>query len=104
MIAERLVFDCNVLISAALVGTGTAAKALDTGYRRHTLLLSKPTFDELATRLARHKFHRYLDETSRTAILETLSAAAEWVEIAGVPMGCRDLDGPRHDGRQTGLQ
>lgn len=96
MIAERLVFDCNVLISAALVGTGTAAKALDVAYAGHILLLSHPTFDELVTRLARPKFRRYLDEPSRVLFLEALSAVAEWVEIEGLPQGCRDPDDDKY--------
>ena len=87
MTAERLVFDCNVLISAALVETGTAAKALDAAYADHILLLSRPTFHELVTRLARPKFRRYVDEESQIAFLEALWAAAEWVDIEGVPLG-----------------
>jgi putative PIN family toxin of toxin-antitoxin system len=90
MIAERLVFDCNVLISAALVETGTAAKALDTAYADHLLLFSEPTFDELVTRLARPKFRRYLRDASRVAILDTLATVAEWIDIACQPQGCRD--------------
>ena len=90
MTAERLVFDCNVLISATLVETGTAAKALDAAYAGHVLLLSDPTFDELVTRLARPKFSPYLDDASRIVFLEALSAVAVWIEIEGVPLGCRD--------------
>lgn len=96
MTTERLVFDCNVLISAALVETGTAARALDTAYAEHALLLSEPTFDELVTRLARRKFRRYLSEASRIIILEALSAAAEWVEIEGLALGCRDADDDKY--------
>jgi putative PIN family toxin of toxin-antitoxin system len=96
MTAERLVFDCNVLISAALVEAGTAAKALDTAYARHKLLLSEPTFDELVTRLARPKFRRYLGDASRIIFLEALSAAAQWVEIEGSTQGCRDPDDDKY--------
>jgi putative PIN family toxin of toxin-antitoxin system len=96
MTAERLVFDCNVLISAALVERGTAAKALDAAYAGHILLLSKPTFDEIVTRLARPKFRRYLDEASRVIFLEALSAVAEWVDIEGLPQGCRDPDDDKY--------
>jgi putative PIN family toxin of toxin-antitoxin system len=96
MTAERLVFDCNVLISAALVETGTAARALDAAYAEHKLLLSEPTFDELVTRLARPKFRPYLGDASRTAFLEALSAAAQWIEIEGEPQGCRDPDDDKY--------
>jgi putative PIN family toxin of toxin-antitoxin system len=96
MKAERLVFDCNVLISAALVETGTAAKALDAAYAEHKLLLSEPTFDELVTRLARPKFRRYLGDASRIIFLEALSSAARWVEIEGRAQGCRDSDDDKY--------
>lgn len=96
MTAERLVFDCNVLISAALVETGTAARTLDAAYAEHKLLLSEPTFDELVTRLARPKFLRYLGDASRIIFLESLSAAAEWIEIASEPQGCRDADDDKY--------
>lgn len=96
MTAERLVFDCNVLISAALVETGTAAKALDAAFAAHVLLLSEATFDEIVTRLARPKFHRYLDDASRIVFLEALSAVAEWVEIEGQPPGCGDPDDDKY--------
>ncbi|HSG33369.1 MAG TPA: putative toxin-antitoxin system toxin component, PIN family [Sphingomonadaceae bacterium] len=96
MTVERLVLDCNVLISAALVETGTAARALDAAYADHVLLLSQPTFDEFATRLGRPKFHRYLGEDARKVLLKTLTAVAEWVEIEGLPMGCRDLDDDKY--------
>jgi putative PIN family toxin of toxin-antitoxin system len=96
MTAERLVFDCNVLISAALTETGTAARALDAAYADHVLLLSEQTFDEFVTRLARPKFRRYLDDEARMDLLESLSAVAEWVEIEGVPMGCRDSNDDKY--------
>lgn len=96
MIAERLVFDCNVLISAALVGAGTAGKALDAAYAGHILLLSQPTFDELVARIARPKFRRYLDDASRIVFLEALSSVAQWVEMEGVALGCRDPDDDKY--------
>ncbi|HYD23691.1 MAG TPA: putative toxin-antitoxin system toxin component, PIN family [Croceibacterium sp.] len=96
MTAERLVFDCNVLISAALVEAGTAAKALDAAYAGHILLFSAPTFDELVSRLSRPKFDRYLDDASRLGILEALSAVAEWIEIEDLPLGCRDPDDDKY--------
>ena len=96
MTVERLVFDCNVLISAALVETGTAAKALDAAYAKHKLLLSEPTFDELVTRLARPKFRRYLGDASRIIFLEALSGAAQWIEIDGRAQGCRDADDDKY--------
>jgi putative PIN family toxin of toxin-antitoxin system len=101
MTAERLVFDCNVLISAALVETGTAAKALDAAYAGHVLLFSEPTFDELVTRLARPKFRRYLDDASRNAFVEALSEVAEWIDVAELRQGCRDPDDDKYLGTAT---
>jgi len=96
MTAERLVFDCNVLISAALVASGTPARALDTAVDRHMLLLSEPTYDELVTRLSRDKFRRYLDIESCVKFLEAMADTADWIEIEGSPLGCRDPDDDKY--------
>lgn len=91
MIVDRLVVDTNVLISAALSSGGAPALLLDHLTRaRAVLVFSDPTMTELATRLMRAKFDRYVDRDSRLRFLADIDAVAEFVGITGAPMGCRD--------------
>jgi uncharacterized protein len=56
------------------------------------VLLSNETFAELASRLVRPKFDRYVDRRLRQRFLADLASVAEWVTIAGVVHVCRDPD------------
>ena len=91
MKVDRLVVDTNVLISAALSSAGAPAMLLDQlQITRTALVFSEPTMAELATRLLRTKFDRYVDRDTRTRFLAEIDAVAEFVGITGAPMGCRD--------------
>ena len=93
MKAERCVVDTNVLISALLQPSGRTGEAL--GAIRTAggvLIFSDQTFAELASRLARSKFDRYVDQVVRQQFLSELAAVAEWVAMAGVLRACRDPD------------
>ena len=91
MKVDRLVVDTNVLISAALSSAGAPAKLLDQlQIARTALVFSEPTMAELATRLLRTKFDRYVDRDTRIRFLAEIDAVAEFVGISGAPMGCRD--------------
>jgi uncharacterized protein len=93
MKAERCVIDTNVLISALLQPSGRTGKVLDavraTG---GVLIFSNETFAELASRLARPKFDRYIGRAIRQQFLSDLAAVAEWVPIVGAVHACRDPD------------
>ena len=72
MKADRVVVDTNVLISALLAPAGKPGETLrHLAATQATLLLSRVTFLELASRLARPKFDRY-----RTA--EQMDRYLEW--------------------------
>ena len=96
MKVERVVVDTNVLISALLTPAGTAGAAL----RRlandgSTLLLSRVTFLELATRLAKPKFDHYRTREQMDRYLEWLAELAEWVKPSICISDCRDSDDNR---------
>lgn len=96
MKVERVVVDTNVLISALLTPEGTAAEAV----RRlaadgSTLLLSRVTFLELASRLARPKFDNYRSREQMDRYLEWLAELAEWVKPSLRISDCRDPDDNR---------
>ncbi|MCD7098538.1 putative toxin-antitoxin system toxin component, PIN family [Stenotrophomonas sp. MMGLT7] len=78
---ERVVIDTNVLISAALSARSAPARIVDCLLQHATLVFSRPTFDELETRLWRPKFDRYLDIERRQRLLHDLAAIAEWVTL-----------------------
>jgi putative PIN family toxin of toxin-antitoxin system len=90
MAHRRFVLDSNVLISAALSAGGTARVAVDRVCEDDVLLFSDPTWAELASRLGRSKFDRWVSPGARLAFLEALLDFAEWTEISEAAMGCRD--------------
>jgi len=91
LIASRpFVFDSNVLISAALSAGGTARAAVNRATELGVPLFSDPTWTELVSRLGRAKFDRWASPAARLAFIESLSAFADWTEIAEAEMGCRD--------------
>ena len=93
MTVDRLILDSNVLISAVLSSKGAPARLLDALQRPSAILLfSEATMQELTSRLMRNKFDRWVDREVRARFLAELDAVAEFVGIAGAPMGCRDRD------------
>ncbi len=93
MKAERCVLDTNVLISALLQPSGRTAQVLDAiRAAGGVILLSNETFAELASRLRRPKFDRYVDQTLRQRFLSDLTSVAEWVTVTGRIRVCRDPD------------
>lgn len=96
MKADRVVVDTNVLISALLSPQGKPAQTMrrlaDMGA---TLLLSRVTFLELASRLARPKFDPYRTTEQMDQYLEWLAELAEWVRPLVSIEDCRDPDDNR---------
>lgn len=93
MKAERVVVDTNVLISALLQPSGRTAEVLEVIRSSNGLLLfSDETFAELASRLARPKFDRYLVPVLRKQFVADIAAVGEWVAIPGTVRACRDPD------------
>lgn len=75
----RLVFDTNVLISAALSARGMPAGLVQFALAHHQLVFTQATFDELQTRLYRPKFDPYVSLELRQRLLHDFSASAHWV-------------------------
>lgn len=94
-VAQRVVIDTNVWISAALSQQGAPARLV-----RHVLVhaipvFSSATFAELEARLWSPKFDRYVSIELRQRILHDLNAAAHWVVIptqVALQRYCRDAD------------
>ena len=92
MTSLRLVVDTNILISAALSSQGSPAKLVQKLLADHRLVFSRPTFDELRTRLYRPKFDRYINLETRERLLHDFNACAHWVDIDEPKSYSRDRD------------
>jgi putative PIN family toxin of toxin-antitoxin system len=91
---ERLVFDTNVLISAALVDDSVPARAGNHAVRRGQLIATEQTFAELVGTLLSPKFDRYVPRATREILLQQLLPIVEIVPVIQVVRACRD---PRDD-------
>jgi len=89
MRVERLVLDTNILISATLT-PGRPYQVLQWVLSHGVVIFSDATFEELATRLKKPKFDRYVSQELRDELLADLQAVAEWISIAGALQACRD--------------
>ena len=96
MKAERAVVDTNVLISAFLLPAGTPGQVMRSlAAANATLLLSRVTFLELASRLDRPKFDRYRTREQMSRYLDWLADVAEWIKPSVRIDACRDRDDNR---------
>lgn len=86
----RIVFDCNVLISAALLRNSLPRRTLDIAYSKGRLLISSETVKEVTDVLHRPKFDRYLTDADRCDFLAALVVAAEIVLITEPVNDCQD--------------
>jgi putative PIN family toxin of toxin-antitoxin system len=78
---SKVVVDTNVLLSAALSPRGTPAELVDRLLAEGRLIFSEATFAELASRIWKPKFDRYLPIERRKQILFELNSSSLWVEI-----------------------
>lgn len=78
---QRVVIDTNVWISAALAPGGAPAQVVRQVLRHALPVFSAATFDELASRLWKPKFDRWLTLEHRQRLLHDVSACALWVDV-----------------------
>lgn len=89
----RVVFDNNVLVSAALI-SGVPRKVFDKLLDNGTVLTSVPVLLELADVLNREKFDKYVTHDERMRFMVNYLKVAEMVEIDETIIACRD---PKND-------
>ncbi len=91
-----VVFDTNVLVSAALIQGSRADRCVRAVLEhQHPLVFSKATFAELCEVLLRSKLDRYVSKVARVRLLETWENAAVLFPDAAlheVVCDCRDPD------------
>ncbi len=91
-----VVFDTNVLVSAALIQGSRADRCVRVVLEhQHPLIFSKATFAELSDVLLRSKLDRYVPKAARRSLLGTWESAAVFFPDAAiheVVRECRDPD------------
>ena len=86
----RCVVDTSTLISALLSKEGLPNRVVEVVLARGFLLASRPTFEELETRVYRRKFDRYVTDEDRREYLALLRGSADFVQITERIVACRD--------------
>ncbi len=87
---KPVVLDTNLVVSAFLQPRGTAAEALGIALGKFELVMTEATLAELADVLGRDKFDRYLDKSTRRALLRDYAEAARAVIVTESVVDCRD--------------
>ena len=75
---NRVVIDTNVFISALLNPLGTPKKVINIAVSQFTILQSEATYQELATRISKNKFDKYLEKDDRLDFLSSLKLVIFW--------------------------
>lgn len=87
----RIVFDTNVIVSAALLAGSVPRQAFDKALEEGKVLISVQALLELAEVFGREKFDKYLLEEERMRFLVGLLKEAELVEVIEEVTDCRDV-------------
>ncbi len=86
----RVVFDTNVIVSAALFDNSVPGQAFVRALRSATILISRALVEELGAVLARDRFDRYVSREIRLDFLESLVRESELITITEFVHVCRD--------------
>ena len=87
----RVVFDTNVIVSAALLAGSVPRKAFDKALDDGRIVISVPLLLELAEVFGRKKLDKYVLEEERMRFLVALLKESELVEITEAVTDCRDV-------------
>jgi putative PIN family toxin of toxin-antitoxin system len=87
-----VVFDTNVLISAALQSASVPSLAVRHAVRNDLILASAATISELAVTLERPKFDRYLSHETRREFVVFVHMSSVIVDIRRSIRACRDAE------------
>lgn len=85
-----LVFDSNLLVSAALDANGYTAVRVFALMQQSPFAFSRATFTEFYNVLMREKFDRYVTKEERENLIKQFAAKAEWHEPKASVTACRD--------------
>ena len=89
---KYIVIDTNIFISAALSPNGTAYQALEKAIQEFTIVYSNETYQEIANRLYKAKFDRYISNERREQFLHLIQSKSRFIKTTSQITICRDPD------------
>ena len=90
---EPVVIDTNVFISAALSSIGTPRKAIDFIVNGNFVIIqSEATYQELATRIQKKKFDKYISDVDRQIFLTAVKGNSSFILVSHQTTSCIDAD------------
>ena len=92
MSPKYIVVDTNIFISAALNPNGTVSQALTKAIQEFTIVHSDETYQELADRLYKPKFDKYISKQRRAEFLSLIHSRSQFIKPISQIRICRDLD------------
>ena len=92
MSPKCIVIDTNIFISAALSPNGTANQAVTKAIQEFTIVHSDETYQEIADRIYRPKFDKYVSNERRSQFLNLIHSKSQFVKTTSHIVICRDLD------------
>ena len=87
-----IVIDTNIFISAALSPNGTANQAVTKAIQEFTIVHSDETYQEIANRIYRAKFDKYISNERRAQFLSIIHSKSQFIKITSQIVICRDID------------
>jgi uncharacterized protein len=87
-----IVIDTNIFISAALSPNGTAYQAFAQAIQRFTIAQSVETYQEIAQRIYKPKFDKYVSNERREELLNLIKSKSQFIDIQSQITSCRDPD------------
>jgi uncharacterized protein len=92
MSPKYIVIDTNIFISAALSPSGTANQAFTKAIQEFTIVHSDETYQEIADRLCKTKFDKYISNERRAQFLNLIHSKSQFIKTVSQIIACRDLD------------
>ncbi|PSB56465.1 putative toxin-antitoxin system toxin component, PIN family [Chamaesiphon polymorphus] len=92
MSPEFIVIDTNIFISAALSPNGTAYQAFAQAVQKFTIVQSDETYQEIADRIYKNKFDKYISNERREEFLNLIKNQSKFIQPISQITSCRDPD------------
>lgn len=90
---EPVVVDSNVFISAALSPSGTPRRVIDLiANGNFVIIQSEATYQELATRIQKKKFDKYITDLDRQIFLTVIKNNSRFISVTHQTNVCIDAD------------
>lgn len=89
---ELIVIDTNILISAVLNPDGTAYQAFEKAVENFTLIQTDESYQEIAQRIYKPKFDRYISNQRREDFLNNIVNKSKFIKTTLQINDCRDSD------------